>query len=317
MEKKPFFGETLKERLKAGARDRLFNFMLADGRLRGAIVHGTRMIGEMRANHELGILETMVLGRAYLGSALMTADLKGQDRIRLNIDCSGPIQGLTVEANAFGEVRGFLKNVPIPLAQPLESFDLASFFGRGILSVTRHIQGARRPDEGRVKLTYGNIAKDLAHYHLTCRQLPTAINLSVKFDRIGSITGAGGLALQALPDADDRVLCELEERFTRLPSVGAQFSGDTDPQDFIRHHFNDYGPEITSNRRIEFMCHCNRDRLSEMLALLPVDELEDILAKGPFPMTVRCHYCNSAYEFGRSELQRIHDRRSTNNPLRR
>ena len=31
-------------------------------------MHGTRMINEMRANHELGILETLVLGRAYLGA---------------------------------------------------------------------------------------------------------------------------------------------------------------------------------------------------------------------------------------------------------
>jgi molecular chaperone Hsp33 len=41
------------------------------------------MINEMRANHELGILETLVLGRAYLGAALMTGDLKGMDRLSI------------------------------------------------------------------------------------------------------------------------------------------------------------------------------------------------------------------------------------------
>ena len=60
-------GESLKDRLLASAKDRIYKFLLAEGAVRGAILHGTRMVNEMRANHELGILETLVLGRAYLG----------------------------------------------------------------------------------------------------------------------------------------------------------------------------------------------------------------------------------------------------------
>ena len=53
-------GESLKERLLESAKDRIYNFLLAGGAVRGAILHGTRMVNEMRANHELGILETLV-----------------------------------------------------------------------------------------------------------------------------------------------------------------------------------------------------------------------------------------------------------------
>ena len=77
MIKKQLFTETMKERLVASAKDRLHNFLLADGIVRGAVLHGTHMVNEMRANHELGILETLVLGRAYLGIALMSANIKG------------------------------------------------------------------------------------------------------------------------------------------------------------------------------------------------------------------------------------------------
>ena len=105
------YGETLKEKLIASAKDRLHRFLLAGGDIRGAIMNATRMVNEMRANHELGILETLVLGRTYIGAGLMAADLKSDDRISLKFDCSGPIKGLVVEANAFGEVRGFLKQV--------------------------------------------------------------------------------------------------------------------------------------------------------------------------------------------------------------
>ena len=58
IKQKPY-GKTLKDQLKAGAKDRLHNFLLADGAIRGVIMQGTRMVNEMRANHELGILETL------------------------------------------------------------------------------------------------------------------------------------------------------------------------------------------------------------------------------------------------------------------
>ncbi|OQY46905.1 MAG: protein HslO, partial [Desulfobacteraceae bacterium 4572_87] len=58
IKKKPY-GNDLKAQLKAAARDKLYHFTLSEGMIRGGLLHGTRMINEMRANHELGILETL------------------------------------------------------------------------------------------------------------------------------------------------------------------------------------------------------------------------------------------------------------------
>jgi len=313
MQKKKIYGETLKEQLMASAKDRLYNFLLVDGAVRGVIIHGTRMVNEMRANHELGILETLVLGRAYLGAGLMSADLKGNGRISIKFDCSGPIKGLIVEANAFGEVRGYLKNVPIPLDKPMESFDLSPFFGAGFLSVTKYLEDAKQPFTGQVILKYGNIAKDLAYYYLTSEQVPTAFNLGIKFDRAGEVTGAGGLFLQTMPQATDDLASELEERVTHLPSLGEVFTEEGDPETLIQDYFKEYSPRILANRRIEFMCHCNRQRVKSLLTLLPIDDLKDIRDHGPFPMEMRCHYCNTPYYFSRKDIEKIHGKRFPNN----
>jgi molecular chaperone Hsp33 len=131
----------------------------------------------------------------------MAADLKGDDRVAMQINCSGPVKGLSVEANAFGEVRGYLKRVPIPVEAPVQDFDLSGFFGAGILSVTRYLQSAKQPFTGQVELRHGNIAQDLAYYFLTSEQVPTAFNLSIRFDREGEVIGAGGLCLQAMTGA--------------------------------------------------------------------------------------------------------------------
>ena len=312
LKKKPF-GDTLKAQLLASARDRLHRFLLADGAIRGAILNGTRLVNEMRANHELGILETLVLGRAYIGAALMSADLKSNDRLSLKIDCSGPIKGLVVEANAFGEVRGFLKQVPIPLDQPLESFDLSPFFGAGFLAVTKYIEDAKQPFTGQVMLKFGNIAKDLANYYLTSEQVPTAFNLGIKFDKEGRVTGAGGLFLQAMPQAEDDLTAALEDRVTRLPSLGEEFTADNDPATLVNKAFAEYSPQFLANHRIEFMCHCNQEKLRSLLTLLPFDELKDMRDHGPFPLEMTCHYCNTQFHFSREELEEIYGKRYPNN----
>ena len=313
MQKIKPYGDTLKEKLLASAKDRLHKFLLADGAVRGAIINGTRMVNEMRANHELGILETLVLGRAYLGAGLMASDLKSNDRISIKFECSGPIKGLVVEANAFGEVRGFLKQVPIPIDKPMESFNLSPFFGAGFLAVTKYLEDAKQPFTGQVILQYGNIAKDLANYYLTSEQVPTAFNLGIKFDAAGQVTGAGGMFLQALPQADEELTASLEQRVTDLPSLGEEFAADSDPVNLVEEAFRNYDPRFLANYRIEFMCHCNRQRVRSLLTLLPIDELKDIRDNGPFPLEMNCHYCNTHYHFSREDIQEIYGKRYPNN----
>jgi molecular chaperone Hsp33 len=309
MQKKKLHGATLKDQYRASARDRIATFLLAAGEVRGAILNGTRMVNEMRTNHELGILETLVLGRAYLGIALMAAGLKGGDRVAMQINCSGPIKGLSVEANAFGEVRGYLKQVPIPLDRPLEDFDLSPFFGAGFLSVTRTLQDAKQPFTGQVELRYGNIAQDLAYYYLTSEQVPTAFNLSIKFDKNGEVAGAGGLFLQAMPQAQDHLTADLEALVFNFPSLGEVFSGGQTPEMVAAEAFAAYTPKFLSDRRVEFMCHCSRERLYGLLTMLPIDELKDLRDSRPFPLLTRCHNCNTPYEFSREEIEEIYGSR--------
>ena len=243
----------------------------------------------------------------------MSANLKGVDRLSLKIECSGPIKGLTVEANAFAEVRGFLKRVPIPIDKPMENFDLSPFFGAGFLEVTKHLEDAKQPFTGKVALKYGNIALDLANYYLTSEQIPTAFNLGIKFDQHGSVTGAGGLFLQAMPEAQDELTLDLEDRVNNLPSLGEVFTEDKDPESLVRDVFQQHSPRFLANRRIEFMCHCNKERLRSYLTLLPINELEDIRNNGPFPLEMRCHNCSTAYHFDRSDIEEIYGKRFPNN----
>jgi molecular chaperone Hsp33 len=312
MEKKEIFGKTTKDQHIAGANDRLYNFVMCNASVRGAIVNATKMINEMRSNHELGILETLVLGHAYIAGVLVASGLKGNDRICLQIECSGPIKGLTVEANAFGEVRGYLRKIPIPVDKPLEDFNLSSFFGAGFISLIKYLEDSKQPFKGQVELQYGSIAKDLTYYFSKSEQIPTAVNLSIKFDSEGNVAGAGGLLLQVMPVADDEAVRNLEEIVLDLPSIGEYFAEKkgVKAENFILRSFKTCSPKFLANYRVEFMCHCGKERMKSYLLLLPPDDFDDICNNGPVPLELRCHYCNSKYVFSEIDLRKLKKNRA-------
>jgi molecular chaperone Hsp33 len=303
-----------KERLKAGAKDRLYRFIMADGLVRGAVLHATSMINEMRANHDLGILETYILGHAYIAAGLMTMNIQDRDRVALKIECSGPVKGLTVEARAEGEVRGYLWQNPIPVDKPLESFDMSPFFGAGFLSVIKNIEGAKAPFTGQVMIEYGNIAKDLACYFTNSEQIPTAFNLSIRFDHDGNVTGAGGLFLQLMPGADENLALVIETMIDTMPSIGEEFHRGVSPEEIIRNTFDAYSPEILGNHRIEFFCRCTREQMAAYISMLSDDDFNEILENGPFPVEMTCHHCNTIQKFSREDIDEIKRQREKAEP---
>jgi len=72
------------------------------GEARGVLVHGTRLVNQMRANHRLGPPETVLLGRAYLAAALMGATMKGEDSVSIRVSGDGPAEGFSVEGRSVG-----------------------------------------------------------------------------------------------------------------------------------------------------------------------------------------------------------------------
>ncbi len=309
MKKKQRYGKSAKEQIQASLNDRLYNFLLAGDTVRGVIVNGTRMVNEMRWNHELNILETLVLGHAYLAAALMSAGLKGNDRLSLQVECSGPIKGFFVEANAFGEVRGYLKQLPIPVSEPLNSFDLSPFFGAGFISVTKYLEDSRHPFRGEVMMEHGSLAKDLAVYYQRSEQIHTAVALSVAFDGAGEAEGAAGLLLQALPGAEEKVLSEIEHRLSHMSTLAKTVNAADFPGSALGQILGGLGPRIIDHRGVEFMCHCNRKRIVTMLYMLKAEDLSDMATAGPFPVEIRCHNCNTVYTFTQNQLQALYNQR--------
>ncbi len=287
----------------------ILTFLLADKSVRGVILDSTLLVQEMQSRHDLGALETLILGQALQATALMASSLKGHDEIGLRIDCSGPIKGLIAEATATGEVRGYLKQVPVPLERPLESFhsinSLNPCWGEGLLTISHYLEGGRQPFSGNIALQSGNIASEVAHYYQISEQLPTAIHLTIFFDLQGKVAGAGGLLLQTMPGAGDEIFTILEQRTKTLPPLGKALAGGQKISPWLHEQFAPFHLDILEEHPVHFHCRCNALRMRLLLLQLSLADLEEMRDNGPFPVQVSCHFCNEQYRFGQHALTEL------------
>lgn len=280
-------------------------FLLHDGQVRLTAIAATTLINQMRANHDLGLLETYVLGQAYLSAGILASTVKERDRVQLNIECGGPIAGVYTEAWANGAVRGYLKHNPIPLEKPLESLDLNELYGPGFLTITRILEGRKQPFSGQVMMQYGDLAKDLAFYFSQSEQTPTLIILSIHFDQQGNVDGSGAIFIQAMPGCDEETLAQLEDLSATLPSLGSSLASGESVKHFVEAHYAPFGVQYLERQEVTFSCPCSRGQYETYLAQLDEAEQDDILAHGPFPLELVCLNCNTHYHWSEDELKAL------------
>jgi molecular chaperone Hsp33 len=316
MIKKEIEDKELNEFLQTLEEDKLRIFTMAEGRVRGALFHGTRFVNQLRAQHNLGILETYILGQASLCGALTIPMMKDMEHTSIKFEGNGPAQGYSVEASSTGFVRSYLFNEHIQLDKPLESWDLKPFLGDGTITFSRIHKDDKYPQSSTVEVNSGNIATDFATYFAQSEQINTAFNSSIQFDKQGRVIGAGAMYLQIMPKTggtakvgsqvdshaeetaeDEDLLRRVENAFKACPSIGLLYSEkEVDSEDIILGLFREFSPTISLTRDVIFDCKCNEDYYINYLRTLPKDQIEDIKKNGPDPLEIICRNCGSIYK---------------------
>ena len=316
MIKKQIEDKELNEFLQTLEEDKLRIFTMAEGRVRGALFHGTRFVNQLRAQHNLGILETYILGQASLCGALTIPMMKDMEHTAIKFEGNGPAQGYSVEANSTGFVRSFLFNEHIQLEKPLESWNLKPFLGEGTITFSRIHKDDKYPQSSTVEVNSGNIATDFATYFAQSEQINTAFNSSIQFDKQGRVIGAGAMYLQIMPktggtakfgsqvdsraeetEEDEDLLRRIENAFKACPSLGLLYSEkEVDSEDIIIGLFREFSPTISLTRDIVFDCKCNEEYYINYLRTLTKDQIEDIKKNGPNPLEIICRNCGSIYK---------------------
>lgn len=277
----------------------------ADSSIRAFSISSKEMVETARQHHDTLPVITAALGRLLSGAAMMGSMMKGEkDLLTLQIQCSGPVKGLTVTADSAGHVKGYAiePKVDLPFNEQ-GKLDVGAALDLGVLSVIKDL-GMKEPYVGQCQLQTGEIAEDLTYYFATSEQIPSAVGLGVLVNPDGTVKQAGGFIIQLMPFTSEEVIEKLEKRIGEIDSVTQMLERGLSPEGILEEILGEMGLEITDTLPAEFKCDCSKERISKALATISKKDMDDIIRDGE-SIEVKCQFCNRAYTFDVDELKEI------------
>ncbi len=282
--------------------DYMIRVTAADGQIRAFAATTREMTEAARAAHNTSPIATAALGRLMTGAAMMGAMMKGDDDLlTIKIQCDGPIKGLTVTADAKGNVKGYVVN-PDVMLPPNENgkLDVGGALDLGVLSVIKDL-GLKEPYIGQTILVTGEIAEDLTYYFATSEQTPSSVALGVLMNKENTVRQAGGFIIQLMPGASEEIITTLEQKLEQISSMTSMLDEGKTPEMILELVLGEYGLEISEKLPVQWYCNCSKHRIEKALISVGQTELQSMIDDGE-TIEVNCHFCNEHYQFTVDEI---------------
>lgn len=275
--------------------------------VRGEIVSLAATWRQIRERHPYPEPVVRMLGELVAASTLLSANLKFNGALIMQIHGDGPVKLLVVECNADLTVRATVKLATGDTIPDDATFtDLVNADGQGRFAITldpRDRSHGQQPYQGIVPLEGESVAAALEGYMRRSEQLDTQLWLAADDER------ANGLLLQKLPleggDAtrtafDPNAEARAEEVWERALTFANTLERDellqVEPQALMRRLFWEETLAVYDPVPCSFRCSCTRERVAAMLVSLGEKEVDETLAEMG-GIHVDCEFCNKSYDF--------------------
>lgn len=284
-------------------KDYIVRATAADHQLRAFAVTSRDIVEKAREIHNTSPVATAAIGRLLTAASMMGSMMKGEkDVLTLQIECGGPIGGITVTADSNADVKGYVNNPNVILPPNAQGkLDVSGALGPGFLNVIKDI-GLREPYNGQTHLVSGEIAEDLTYYFATSEQVPSSVGLGVLMDKDNHVRQAGGFIIQVMPDTDDEVIDKLEARLGDVHSVTDMLDNGMTPEDILGYVLEGMDVEILEIIPTQYKCNCSVERVSKAIASIGKKDLQEMIDDGK-PIEVNCQFCGSHYKFDTEQLK--------------
>ena len=273
----------------------------ANAQIRAFAASTTELVETARKHHATSPVATAALGRLLTGGVMMGSMMKNPtDMLTLQVQCSGPIGGMTVTADSQGNVKGYVHNPDVMLPVRNGKLDVGGALGAGFLNVIKDM-GLKEPYSGQISLQTGEIAEDLTYYFATSEQVPSSVGLGVLMEKDNTVRCAGGFIVQVMPFIEEEVLSKLEQNISKIQSVTSMLDNGHTPEEMLRQVFDGMDMEITDTLPAAFYCNCSKERIEKAIISVGKKEIQSMIHENE-PIEVKCHFCNTAYRFTVDEL---------------
>jgi molecular chaperone Hsp33 len=269
--------------------DSIHRFLFEQTGIRGNLVHLDASWRAILGNHPYPEAIGVHLGQALAAVALLSATIKFDGSLILQVQGSGPLRTLVAQATSARTLRGIARwSGEVPASGHLNE---CTGEGRLVLTIER-AQG--EPYQGVVPLAGHGIGEALEHYFATSEQLPTRLWLAADEGR------AAGLLLQRLPtdETTNQIADETTDDWDRIGMLAATVT----PEELLRlstlevlHRlFHEEDVRLFEPEPLSYRCGCSRTRIEDMLRNLGEAEVNSMLAEQG-EVEVTCEFCNRTY----------------------
>ena len=290
--------------------DQLQKFMFSAAPVRGEIVSLRNTWQEVLARRQYPAPVRDVLGEMMAACALLSANLKFDGTLIMQIFGDGPVKMLVVQCNSDLTMRAtakFAGETGDAIRDGAAFVEMLNANGNGRCVITldpRDKQPGQQPYQGIVGLEGDSIAEALETYMRQSEQLDSRLWLAADAHccagvLLQKLPGDGGRAVLATADTD------AWERTTALAAT-------ITPEELLRHAADTITRRLFWQERLDhyrpleprFECRCSRGRIGRMLLSLGQDEVDSIITElGSVEVT--CDFCNARQAFDAIDVAQL------------
>ncbi|QOL26585.1 Hsp33 family molecular chaperone HslO [Thalassotalea sp. LPB0316] len=274
-------------------QDVLHRYLFDNMHARGELVQLEKTYQDIIADHNYPAGVKALLGEMLSATCLLTATLKFEGEITVQLQGDGPVSYLAINGDDQQNMRGVAK-----LAQTTQATGLKALIGKGTMVITIRPK-AGEPYQGIVALEKDTLADCLANYFETSDQIPTSVWLFTDIEQ----GKAAGALVQLLPDSEDKEqqladynhLCQL----TQTIKQDEIFS--LEAHELLYRLYHQEEVRIFEPQTVKFRCSCSEEKVLTAISQLGQEEIADILAEQG-EITTNCDFCLTTYRFDQSHF---------------
>lgn len=288
--------------------DTLQKFIFTEAPVRGELVELSETWRQVQARRAYPKAVKTVLGEMLAAAALLSANLKFNGSIIMQIHGDGPLRLVVVECDSELRLRATAKLAPDAIVGDDDTLpQLVNINGLGRFVITldpKEKLPGQQPYQGIVPLDGDTVTMVIENYMLRSEQLDTKLWLAAD-DNVSR-----GLLLQKLPkqggiDAPAGDDLETWNRIVMLAStLRKEELLETDIGTLMRRLFWEESIRVFDAQHPQFNCSCTREKVGNMLKMLGKPEIESALSELG-KLEIDCDFCGQHYEFDKVDCAQL------------
>lgn len=283
-------------------QDLLHRYLFEKHHVRGELVQVSESFDSMLANHNYPDIVKKILGELLSATCLLTATLKFEGDISVQLQGDGPLQYAVVNGNHNQKMRAVAR-----FDENVQGETIQDLFGKGYMVITISPEGGEKY-QGVAPLEQPTLAKCIEHYFETSEQLSTRVWLSTKVSE--QQNKAAGMLLQVLPVED-----KAEQDFQHLEALTETITDtemlDLPAEQVLTRLYHEDNPQLFSPQPVVYECGCSREKTADAILKLTHEDAKALIEERG-NIEIICQFCLTQYVFDAVDVEALFNNASEN-----